>query len=252
MTQTTPRTSPAPTTRVTSWRQVASRIDHSILQPTFTDAQMRANLESVRDLPIASVCIKQTAVPLACEVLAGSGIPVGTVVGFPHGSMTTAAKAFETDRAFRDGAREIDMVVNVGKSIGEDWAFVRDDVRTVLDVVNANRGLLKVMFETDWVTDDRHKRKLCEICRDLGVHMVKTSTGFGFVRGDDGKFSYTGATDHDLRLMLDICLPATQVKASGAVRTLERIVTVIEMGCARVGATYTHQMIDAAKAKYPD
>ena len=173
---------------------VARLLDHALLNPTLTDAQMAEELKSLRPYPLASVCIKPYAVPQAREVLAGTPIGIGTVIGFPHGSPLPAVKAFETERAFADGAGEVDMVVNVGKVLSEDWAFVYDDIRAVLDVARAHNGLLKVIFETDFLPEDSSKIKLCEICTELGVDFVKTSTGFGFVKGADGRFGYVGAT----------------------------------------------------------
>lgn len=227
---------------------VARLLDHALLNPTLTDAQMTEEMKSLRAYPLASVCIKPIAVPLAREVLAGTPIGVGTVIGFPHGSPLPAVKAFETKCAFADGAGEVDMVVNVGKVLGEDWMFVREDIRAVLDVTREHGGLLKVIFETDLLPEDRFKIKLCEICTELGADFVKTSTGYGFVKGADGRFGYVGATDHDLSLMRRHCGPNIGLKASGGIRTLEDVRRCVALGCTRLGTTSTHAILKSLQA----
>jgi deoxyribose-phosphate aldolase len=226
--------------------QLARMLDHAILQPTFTDAQMRAELEGLKGYRIATVCIKPYAVPLAAEVLAGTEIGVGTVIGFPHGSPRPDTKAAETERAFDDGAAEVDMVVNVGKVLSEDWAFVREDIGAVRDVTRRRGGLLKVIFETDFLPDDAHKITLCEVCSELNVDYVKTSTGFGFSKGTDGGYSYKGATEHDIALMRRHCVPSVGVKASGGVRSLADALKFVRLGATRLGTTSTHAILKAA------
>ena len=234
--------------KLLSVNDIASTFDHSLLAPTLTDAAMRADLESVRTYPLASVCIKPYAVPLAKEALAGTGIAVCTVIGFPHGSNLSTIKAAEARSAFAQGATEMDMVVNVGKVLSEDWDYVREDIRAVLETVRENAGILKVIFETDFVTADRAKIRLCEICSELKVDFVKTSTGFGFVKGTDGGHGYVGATEHDLRLMRDHCDPSIGLKASGGVRSLEMVLKCIEIGCTRIGVSATKALLaDAQK-----
>ncbi len=226
---------------------IASTFDHSLLAPTLTDAAMRKDLESVRSYPLASVCIKPYAVPLAAEALAKTEIATCTVIGFPHGSNLPEIKAAEARVAFAQGATEMDMVVNVGKVLSEDWDYVREDIRAVLEVVRNNSGILKVIFETDYVTADRAKIRLCEICSDLKADFVKTSTGFGFVKGADGGHRYTGATEHDLRLMRDHCDPTVGLKASGGVRSLEMVLKCIELGCTRIGVSATKALLAEAE-----
>lgn len=221
-------------------------LDHAILQPTLTDAQMREELASVRPYPLASVCIKPYAVRLACDVLEGTAIRVGTVIGFPHGAARPAVKAFEAAQAFAEGAVEVDMVVNVGKVLGEDWAFVRDDIRAVLEVARAHDGLLKVIFETDLLPDDKPKIALCEICTELGVDFVKTSTGFGFVKGPDGHLASVGATEHDVALMRRHCGLKVGVKASGGIRTLQDARRFMALGATRLGTSSTRAILASA------
>lgn len=222
---------------------IASLIDHAILHPTLSDSEILAELERIKKYPIASVCIKPYAVKIAVESLAGTSIKVGTVIGFPHGSSSIQIKASETTQAFRDGASEVDMVVNVGKVLSENWSYIEEEISSVLSVSNENGGLLKVIFETDYLPDDYHKIRLCEICSNLKVGFVKTSTGFGFVKRADGSLSTLGATDHDLKLMRNHSAPEVGVKASGGIRTLEDVRRVVALGVTRVGTSSTEAIL---------
>lgn len=235
-----------------STRTIIGMVDHAILHPTLTDEQIRAELASIARYPVATVCIKPYAVKVAAEALRNSTIGVGTVIGFPHGSALPALKAAETERAFDDGAAEVDMVANIGKVLSEDWSYVREDIAVVLAVARQRRGLLKVIFETDYLTEDRHKIRLCEICGELGVDFVKTSTGFGFVKGPDGKFSTRGATEHDVALMRKHSPPQVGVKASGGIRTLDDAIRLIELGATRLGTSGTAALYEAAVERFGD
>ena len=214
-------------------------LDHAILSPTLTDAETRSAIEAVLGVPIATVCVRPHAVAQAAQLCEGTPIDVCTVVGFPHGGQMPAAKAFEAQLAFQDGVKEIDMVINTGKVLSGDWDFARRDISEVLAVVRKHGGLLKVIFETDFLPEDHHKIRLCELCGELGADFVKTSTGFGFVKGKAGGYDYAGATDHDLMLMRKHCPPTVGVKASGGVRELARARRVLELGCTRIGTTST-------------
>jgi deoxyribose-phosphate aldolase len=225
--------------------------DHAILHPTFTDAQMRTELESLRQFPLASVCIKPYAVKLAAEVLAGTRIGIGTVIGFPHGSHAPAAKALETRLAFDDGATEADMVINVGKALSRDLSYCRHDISAVLDVVRQRSGVLKVIFETDYLTDEAAKIELCQLCGELCVDYVKTSTGFGFAKQPDGSMQARGAQDADLVLMRKHSPPTTGVKASGGIRSLADALRVIALGVTRIGTTSTVAIFTAARQSLP-
>ncbi len=229
---------------------LAKMIDHSLLHPTMTDPELRAGCALALEYDVASVCIKPYAIPLAVEALQGSDVLVGAVIGFPHGNSSTAVKAFETEKACLAGAEEIDMVINIGKALGGDWKFVRDDIAAVLEACREHRAILKVIFENDFLPHDDIKIRLCEICSDLGVDFVKTSSGYGMVKGKDGKYSYEGATDHDLKLMRAHCPPMVQVKAAGGVRTLDDLLRVRSLGVSRVGATATAAMIKEARERF--
>jgi len=227
--------------------EIAKMIDHSILHPTLTDDDLRKECETARKYNVASVCVKPYAVKQAVEYLRGSDVLVGCVIGFPAGNSSIAVKAFETETACRDGAVEIDMVINIGKAIQEDWAYIEEEIRAVVDTSHRFGAVTKVIFETDFITKDDQKIRLCEISSKAGADYVKTSTGFGFVRGSDGKFSYTGATAHDLKLMREHSAPSVKVKAAGGVRTLAVLLEYKELGISRCGATATAAMLDEAK-----
>jgi deoxyribose-phosphate aldolase len=217
---------------------LAKMIDHSLLQPVLTDADLENGCALAREYDVASVCIKPYAVSKAVQWLKGSGVAVGTVVGFPHGGHATKIKVAEAEQAAADGAIELDMVVNIGKVISKDWGFVRDDIRAVVASAHKNRAIVKVIFENCFLQEE-HKEMLCKICGDVGADFVKTSTGYG-----DG-----GATDHDLALMRRCSPPQVQVKAAGGVRTFERLVAVRALGVTRVGATATKAILDECKAR---
>lgn len=234
-----------------TYEELAKMIDHSLLHPTMTDQDLEEGCRLAAKYDVASVCIKPYAVKRAVELLQGTNVLVGAVVGFPHGSSLPEVKRYETELACRDGAREIDMVINIGKALSGDWDYVEQDVRTVCDEAHKQGAQVKVIFENDYLTNggaglssDDFKRRLCEICERAGADWVKTSTGYGFVKGADGKYSYQGATEHDLRLMRASCSPSVQVKAAGGVRDLDGLIRVRQLGGSRCGATATAAMLD--------
>jgi deoxyribose-phosphate aldolase len=231
-------------------QELAKMIDHSLLHPTMTDAQLRAGCEIARKYGTVSVCIKPYAVRMAAELLKGSDVLVGTVIGFPHGNSAVAVKVFEIEQVCRDGAKEVDMVVNIGKVLSEDWSYVENEIKAVLDASHRNGAILKVIFENDFLPDDKFKIKLCEICSKLKVEFVKTSTGYGFVQGPDKTYSYKGATEHDVKLMRQHSVPSVQVKAAGGIRKLDDLLRVKALGVTRVGATATAAILDEARIRF--
>jgi deoxyribose-phosphate aldolase len=227
--------------------EIAKMIDHSILHPTLTDDDLRRECEVARKYNVASVCVKPYAVKQAVEFLRGSDVLAGCVIGFPAGNSSIAVKAFETETACKDGAVEIDMVINIGKALQEDWQYIEEEIKSVVDTSHRYGAITKVIFETDFVTKDEHKIRLCEICSKVKADYVKTSTGFGFVKGPDGKYSYAGATAHDLSLMRKHSAPGVKVKAAGGVRTLAELLKFKELGITRCGATATVTMLEEAR-----
>ncbi len=234
-----------------TYSDLAKMIDHSLLHPTMTDADLEAGCKLAAKYQVASVCIKPYAVKQAVEWLKGSGVLVGCVIGFPHGNSATESKRYETQLACKDGAAEIDMVVNLGKALSGDWDYVEADVRAVCDEAHSHGAKVKVIFENDYLTaggaglsSDDFKRKLCELCERAGADWVKTSTGYGFVKQPDGSYNYKGATEHDLALMRASCSEKVQVKAAGGVRDLDGLIKVRDLGGSRCGATATAAMMD--------
>ena len=217
---------------------LAKMFDHSLLQPTLTDADLDQGFRVAREYRVASVCVKPYAVARAAEALRGSGVLVGTVVGFPHGGHLSKVKAAEAQAAMADGAVELDMVVNIGKVLSGDWGYVRDDIAAVVEPAHLKRAKVKVIFENCFLTDE-HKIELCRICGELRADWVKTSTGYGD----------SGATDHDLTLMRKHSPAHVQVKAAGGVRTFDRVLAVRALGVTRIGATATKAILDECRQR---
>lgn len=234
-----------------TYEQLAKTIDHSLLHPTMTDQELEEGCNLAAEYQVASVCIKPYAAKRAAELLLGSGVLVGAVIGFPHGNSCTESKRFETELACRDGAAEIDMVINIGKALSGDWVYVERDIRAVCDEAHRRGAMVKVIFENDYLagggvglSGDELKIKLCQISERAGADWVKTSSGYGFVKQPDGSYNYKGATEHDLRLMRASVSAKVQVKAAGGVRDLDGLIRVRELGASRCGATATAAMLD--------
>ena len=235
-----------------SLRQIAKMIDHSILHPTFTDDDLLKNCETALNYDVATVCVKPFHVAQAARAVSGTGVGVCAVIGFPHGNGTTRIKKQEAEQVIQDGATEVDMVVNIGKVLQHDWEYVSGELSLLNEACTQNGAILKVIFETDFVTQDSDKIRLCEICNRHRVAFVKTSTGYGFVKGENGLYSYKGATEHDIRLMRKHCSPEVQVKAAGGVRDLDRLLMVRDWGATRVGATATAGIMEEARARFTE
>lgn len=228
--------------------QLAKMIDHSLLHPTMTDEDILAGLAIAKRHDVATACVKPYLIPLAKRELEGSSVKVCPVIGFPHGNSTTEVKVFEAEAAAKAGGQEIDMVINVGKALGGDWAYVEEEIRAINDVVVAHGAVLKVIFENDYLQDSQIVR-LCEICTRLKVAFVKTSTGYGFVKQSNGQYSYKGATVAHLKLMREHTGPNVEIKAAGGVRTLDDLLHVMSLGTTRIGATATVAILEEAKAR---
>jgi len=229
-------------------KSLAKMIDHSLLHPTMTDAEIFKGCEVAKQYDVATVCVKPYAVAMCKEALQGTDVKICSVIGFPHGNNTTALKVTETEQAIRDGATEIDMVINIGKALGGDWAYVKADIEAANQACVKQDAILKVIFETDYLQDE-HIIKLCEICSELNVAFVKTSSGYGFVKQASGDYNYKGATDYVLTLMRKHSVPEVQIKAAGGVRTLDDLLRVRAIGVTRIGATATEAMLDEAKKR---
>jgi deoxyribose-phosphate aldolase len=234
------------------YEELAGMIDHALLHPTMTDDELRAGCQLALSLKVASVCIKPYAVPLAAGILRESPVAVGTVIGFPHGGNATGIKQLETARACGDGASEIDMVINIGKALSEDWGYVETDIRAVCDEAHRHGALVKVIFENEFLRNDTTKIELCHISERAGADFVKTSTGFGFVKGADGHFRTIGATRSDLALMRAHVSARVQLKASGGVRDLETLMAVRELGATRCGTSASAAILEEYRLRAND
>jgi len=235
---------------MTKLNELAKMIDHSILHPTLTDADLKRECGVAAKYKVASVCVKPYMVKQAVELLQNTDVLVGCVIGFPAGNSTIEVKRFEAETACADGAVEIDMVINIGKALQGDWDYVRREIETITDECHYYDAIVKVIFETDFVTKEEDIRQLCKICTEAGADYVKTSTGFGFVKGADGKYSYEGATLKNLELMRKYSGPNVKIKAAGGVRTLDQLLAVKEAGCTRCGATATVTILEEAKERF--
>lgn len=231
-------------------QELAKMIDHSILHPTHTDEDLRIQCEVARKYKVASVCVKPFAVKMACDLLKGSEVEVGCVIGFPHGNSSINVKVFETEQACNDGASEIDMVINIGKALSGDWDYVEQEIKAITEASHKHKAIVKVIFETDYITKTEDKIRLCEICTKVGADFVKTSTGYGYVKQANGDFNYKGATVADIELMRKHSGPKVQVKSAGGVRTLDDLLKMKAAGATRSGATATEAILKEAETRF--
>jgi deoxyribose-phosphate aldolase len=216
---------------------IAALIDHTILKPEATRADLLKVCREARQYGFASVCVNPYWVPLVSAELAGSPVKVCTVVGFPLGATSTEAKVAETIAALRGGAQEIDMVINVGALRSGDHETVKQDIRQVVTVTHQARAIVKVILETA-LLDDNEKAVACSLSKLAGADFVKTSTGF----------STSGATAHDVSLMRGVVGPEMGVKAAGGIRTLDDLRAMTAAGATRIGASASVKIVEATAA----
>jgi deoxyribose-phosphate aldolase len=220
-----------------SLKKVAKTIDHSTLGPAMTLDEVKAGCEVALKYDVASVCCKPADVKFVADVLKGSDVLVGTVVGFPHGSSTTASKVFETKEAIANGAVEIDVVINIGHLKSGKTKEVQDEIAAV--VVAAAGKQVKVILENAYLTDEE-KITACKLVEAAGADYVKTSTGF----------APTGATLADVKLMRATCSPKVKVKSAGGVKSLDQLLEFLDAGIDRSGSSSTASILDEFIAKY--
>jgi deoxyribose-phosphate aldolase len=216
--------------------QVAKTIDHAALKPFMTDKDIIAACAVGKKYGVASVCVRPSDVALAAKELAGSGVDPSAVIGFPHGANRPEVKALEARLAIEDGAKELDMVLNVGKFHTGDYAWVQRDIECVVAEARKHRGVLvKVIFETCWMTPEQIA-KACEIAKAAGADYVKTSTGFG-----DGP-----ATPEAVQVMIETVGQSMGIKPSGGIRNYETACKYLDMGVQRLGVAATEAVLEAA------
>ena len=200
-----------------SYKQVAKTIDHSLLKPEMTRNEVKEGCEIAKKYDVASVCCKPSDVSFCTEILRGSDVLVGTVVGFPHGSSTTSTKVFETKEAIKDGATEIDMVLNIGLLKSGEDSKVQNDIASVVKAAGGHT--VKVILENAYLTDDE-KIRGCKLSEAAGAHYVKTSTGY----------APTGATLSDIKLMKENVSSGIKIKSAGGVKTLNSLLEFMDAG----------------------
>lgn len=220
-----------------TYEQVAKMIDHSLLRPELTIDDVLEGCAVAAKYRVASATVRPADIVLSVDALSGSGVPVSAVVGFPHGSSATDTKVYEAKRCMDDGAIELDMVINIGRLLSGDVAYVTDDIAAVVAAAGAD-AIVKVIFENAYLNDEQ-KIAACKASEDAGAAFVKTSTGF----------APSGATMHDLILMRSSVSPHVKVKAAGGIRTLDGLLEVMSIGVERIGATRTEAMLEDYKAR---
>lgn len=223
---------------ILTYDAIAKRIDHSLLSPTLGGVELEDGCRLAARYGVASVCIKPFAVALAEKILRGTGVEVGTTLGFPHGGHSSAVKVFEARQAMADGATELDMVINIGQAIAGEWDAVASDIEAVTKAAHEGGAIVKVILENCYLNDDQ-KVRLCQICGEVGADYVKTSTGYGS----------GGATLDDLRLMRRSAPQKVKLKAAGGIRNLDAMIECAELGCDRIGASRTAEILDELRAR---
>jgi deoxyribose-phosphate aldolase len=220
------------------YSDIAKMIDHSLLNPTLTDKELEAGCRLALEYDVASVCILPYYAGRCAELLRGSTVQPSTTIGFPHGGHRTEIKMAEAEHAIKDGATELDAVINISKARSGDWKYVSGEIRALAELTQSRGRKIKIIFENAYLENDA-KIRLCEICGEIGVDWVKTSTGY----------APSGATIDDLKLMRKHSPPHVQVKAAGGIRDLDALLAVRAIGVTRVGASRTAQMLDECKRR---
>lgn len=229
-------------------KRIAGMIDHTNLNPCAKRADIEKLCAEAKKYGFASVCVNPFYVPLAASLLEGSPVQVCTVVGFPLGAVSIDDKASEAGLLVDEGAREIDMVVNLSLVKDKQWEDVFEDIYAVrcaindVDVPGNPKIILKVILETCYL-DDEEIVKCCECAEKAGADFVKTSTGFAILKGSDGKLLPNGATTHAVELMRKTVGDRLGVKASGGVHNWEEAVAMVEAGASRIGASAGVQIV---------
>ncbi|NLW69603.1 MAG: deoxyribose-phosphate aldolase [Eubacteriaceae bacterium] len=219
-------------------KEIAAMIDHALLKPDMTLKQVAEGCETAMKYMTASVCVRGCDLKYASDILKGSGVGAGTVIGFPHGSSSTAGKVEEILKAAEDNGAEADMVIPIGMAVSGAFDYIEEEIALCLQAARQGGMLLKVIFENCYLTEGIII-KLCEICSRLGVDYVKTSTGFGS----------WGAKAADVKLMRENTDSHIGVKAAGGIRTLDDLLEMYSAGATRIGASATESIIQQARIR---
>ena len=219
-------------------RDIAKTLDHSTLQPFLTEDDIRKGCDIALQYDTATVCARPGDMPLVVKLLSGSDVKPCTVIGFPHGAHHTAVKVFEAERALDDGCQELDMVLNIGRLLHGEEAYVQDEIAALARAAHARNALLKVILETCYLNDEQ-KKTACRLSEAAGADFVKTSTGYGSA----------GATVADVRLMRAAVSEKVSVKASGGIRTLDMVLACRNAGAARCGVSATVRIMEEARER---
>ncbi|MEX0324254.1 MAG: deoxyribose-phosphate aldolase [Puniceicoccaceae bacterium] len=217
--------------------EVAATIDHAVLKPDQTEQDVRENAQMCIERGVASLCVRPCDVNLAAELLKDSPVMVSCVLSFPHGADAKEVKAFQAKQAIEDGAREIDMVINIGQFLSGNYDAVREDIKAVVDVAHASDVKVKVIQESGLLTMEQ-VAKACELSCEAGADFVKTSTGF----------NSTPATPEIIDVMIKTVGDRMMVKPSGGIRTWETAVAYLEQGVDRLGVASTEAVLDGGVA----
>ena len=214
-------------------------IDHTLLRPDAKIEEIEHLCEEAKAYRFMSVCVNPFFVPVAKKLLEGSDVKVCTVIGFPHGAHHTAVKLYEAERALDDGCQELDMVLNIGRMLHGEEAYVQDEIAALAQAAHARNALLKVILETCYLNDEQ-KKTACRLSEAAGADFVKTSTGYGSA----------GATVADVRLMRAAVSEKVSVKASGGIRTLDMVLACRNAGAVRCGVSATVKIMEEAKERF--
>ena len=235
-----------------SIREISRMIDHSLLHPALTDEDLVFGCKLSLDLGVASVCVKPSGVSLAAEMLEESSVLLGSVAGFSHGGSTIQIKVREAEEAIEEGASEIDVVVNIGKLLGENWQYVQKEIRELRKLTSDYDAVLSVIFENSYL-EHIHIMHLCSICSEEEVDYVKNSTGCFNAHFKGEKKYYTEESTAALQLMRSYTASKVRIKAAGGIYSLDEVLHLREIGISRVCVTDTKKIVaEARKRNYPE
>lgn len=221
-----------------SVKDIAGMIDHALLSPSLTSAQLEQGIRVALQYEVASVCIMPFYLKRCAQLLAGSNVKTSATIGFPHGAHSTYVKLAEATQALDHGCEELDFVVNISEVVSGNWKYVRSEIKAMTDAAHDRNQKVKVIFENYYLNDSQ-KIRLCEICGELKADWVKTSTGFG----------PGGATLEDLQLMRKHSPPYVQVKVAGGIRDLDTLLAFRKFGASRIGCSRTVEILEELKKR---